>query len=137
MPLDRHGDIRYSFYVHMAKRLKVPMSSARARLFHLADLVRHSRDDTVVILEGRGGVEPLALVREARLAFLEDQVSRVDPGLQTFVLAGSLSTDLDDEALTRSLRELREAWTDAGRNVSKRKTSAKAPKVAARPRRRR
>jgi tRNA uridine 5-carboxymethylaminomethyl modification enzyme len=28
----------------MAKRLKVPMSSARARLFHLADLVRHSRD---------------------------------------------------------------------------------------------
>lgn len=64
------------------------MSSARARLFQLADLVRESRDETVVILETRGGSERLLASphyvavdhHSARLA-LNGEVSR--PGTRT------------------------------------------------------
>ena len=101
----------YIFYVHMAKRLKVPISTARGELFKLADLVRQSRDGTIVILEGRGGVEPVALVREAHLAYLEDRVAQMN--LQTptpFSLAGSLVATADDRTLSAALRELRQAW---------------------------
>ena len=95
----------------MAKRLKVPISTARGELFKLADLVRQSRDGTIVVLEGRGGVESVALVRETRLAYLEDRVAQMN--LQTptsFSLAGSLVTTVDDGTLSAALRELRQAW---------------------------
>ncbi len=108
----------YMFHVHMAKRLKVPISTARGELFKLADLVRQSRDGTIVILEGRGGVESVALVRETRLAYLEDRVAQMN--LQTptsFSLAGSLVTTVDDGTLSAALRELRQAWDRPARGA--------------------
>lgn len=95
----------------MAKRVPVPISTARKQLFQLADLVRKSGDDTVVVLEQRGGVEPVAMVREARLAYLEsraEELSKITG--KPFRLQGSLSTALDDEALERALKDLRSAW---------------------------
>lgn len=90
------------------------MSKARAKLFALADLVRGSGDDTAVVLEQRGGGEGVALVREARLNYLEDVVKQMEkPSEKPFRLAGSLSTDLDDEALTQLLKEVRKAWDPA------------------------
>ena len=95
----------------MSKRLKVPISTARGDLFKLADLVRQSRDGTIVVLEGRSGVEPVALVREARLAYLEDRVAQMNLQVPTpFSLAGSLVTTVDDETLNVALLELRQAW---------------------------
>ena len=89
------------------------MSKARAKLFALADLVRGSGDDTAVVLEQRGGGEGVALVREARLTYLEDVVKQMEkPSEKPFTLAGSLSSGLDDEALTETLRDLRKAWGD-------------------------
>jgi hypothetical protein len=96
----------------MGKRLKVPISAARKQLFQLTDLVRKSGDDTVVVLEQRGGVEPVALVREARLAYLEAQVERLDKREEKpFTLVGSLTTDLDEDELTDVLRQIRSEWT--------------------------
>ena len=112
------------------------MSSARARLFQLADLVRQSEDDTVVVFEARGGAEPVALVRESRLAFLEDQAARRAPASTSFALAGSLSTALDDDALSASLSELRRAW-GRGSTLASPKRTPGAPGVTARSRRRR
>src|SRR5947207_4944067 len=87
------------------------MSTGRARLFELAELVRSSGDDTVVVLEHRDGGEGVALVREARLAYLEDRVMQMDKQIEKpFTLAGSLSSDLDDRALLGVLKELRQAW---------------------------
>jgi hypothetical protein len=101
----------YMFHVHMAKRLKVPISTARGDLFKLADLVRQSRDGTIVVLEGRSGVESVALVREARLDYLEDRVAQMNLNAPTpFSLAGSLVTAVDDGTLSVALRELRQAW---------------------------
>ena len=117
----------------MSKRVRVAMSSARARLFQLADLVRESRDETVVILEARGGVEPVALVRESRLAFLENHASRAAAPSSPFVLAGSLMTDLDDDELAVSLRELRNDW---GRRTGTRPKPRRAPGQPAKTRRR-
>lgn len=96
----------------MVKRVKVPLSSARSDLFKLAELVRQSRDATVVVLEGRGGLEPVALVREARLAYLEERVAQMDTSTaQPFSLAGSLASGVDDETLAASLLDLRRAWS--------------------------
>ena len=65
----------------MARRLRVPISTARAKLFQLTDLVRNADEDTVVLLEQRGTVGGVALVREARLAYLEARVAALDkPG---------------------------------------------------------
>ncbi len=90
------------------------MSKARAQLFALADLVRGSGDDTAVVLEQRGGGEGVALVREARLNYLEDVVKQMEKASEKpFTLAGSLSSDLDDEALTAVLKDLRKAWDTA------------------------
>ena len=95
----------------MAKRLRLSISEARGRLFHLADLVRQAGDDTVVVLEQRGQAEPVALVREARLAYLEERVLQRDRTRDaSFTLAGSLASDLDDAALEQALREIREEW---------------------------
>jgi hypothetical protein len=90
------------------------MSKARAKLFALADLVRGSGDDTAVVLEQRGGGEGVALVREARLNYLEDAVKQMEkPSEKPFKLAGSLSSELDDKALTELLKDLRMEWGDA------------------------
>ena len=90
------------------------MSKARAKLFALADLVRGSGDDTTVVLEQRGGGEAVALVREARLNYLEDAVKQMEkPSEKPFTLAGSLSSELDDEALTELLKDLRKKWSNA------------------------
>ena len=95
----------------MGKRVKVPVSEARAKLFELTDLVRRS-DDTVVVLEHRGSGQHVALVREARLAYLETKVKELEKREEKpFKLAGSLTTDLDDEALEQALREIRREWT--------------------------
>jgi hypothetical protein len=84
------------------------MSKARAKLFALADLVRGSGDDTAVVLEQRGGGEGVALVREARLNYLEDAVKQMEkPSEKPFKLAGSMSSDLDDKALMELLKNLR------------------------------
>ena len=73
--------------------------------------MRGSGDDTAVVLEQRGGGEGVALVREARLNYLEDVVKQMEkPSEKPFTLAGSLSSGLDDEALTAVLRDLRQAW---------------------------
>ena len=89
------------------------MSKARAKLFALADLVRGSGDDTAVVLEQRGGGEGVALVREARLNYLEDAVKQMEkPAEKPFKLAGSLSSELDDKALTELLKDLRKEWGD-------------------------
>jgi hypothetical protein len=96
----------------MTKRLKVPLSTARAKLFQLSDLVTQSADETVVILERRGTSGHAALVREARLAYLEARVSEFDRrSEQPFGLAGSLSTALDDETVEQELRAIRREWT--------------------------
>jgi len=90
------------------------MSKARARLFDLADLVRKG-DDTVVILEERGSGEGVALVREARLDYLEDAVKereKLKPG--PLGVAGSLSSTLDDDDLQGVMTELRKAWSQRG-----------------------
>jgi hypothetical protein len=97
----------------MAKKVKVPVSTARARLFELADLVRRSGDEVTVVLEQRGEREGVALVREARLAYLEERVAQIDRQAGAFSLAGSLSTELDDEALETAMREIRKGWAAA------------------------
>ena len=90
------------------------MSKARAKLFALADLVRGSGDDTAVVLEQRGVGEGVALVREARLNYLEDVVKHMEkPSEKPFTLAGSLSSELDDKALTELLKDLRKEWGDS------------------------
>jgi len=87
------------------------MSKARSKLFALADLVRGSGDDLAVVLEQRGGGEGVALVREARLNYLEDAVKQLEkPAEKPFTLSGSLSSALDDEELTGVLKDLRKAW---------------------------
>lgn len=94
------------------KRVTVPISTARKQLFQLTDLVRKSGDDTVVVLEQRGTSERVALVREARLAYLEAQAAEVEKREQKpFKLAGSLKTNLDDDALEEALRQIRREWT--------------------------
>lgn len=89
------------------------MSKARARLFELADLVRQG-DDTVVVLEERGSADAVALVREARLNYLEDSVKHAaQREVTVFKVAGSLSSKLDDEELLGVLKDLRKAWQAA------------------------
>src|SRR5262245_45324298 len=87
------------------------MSKARSKLFALADLVRGSSDGLAVVLEQRGGGEGVALVREARLNYLEDAVKQLErPAEKPFTLSGSLSSALDDETLSGVLKDLRKAW---------------------------
>jgi hypothetical protein len=114
----------------MAKRVKVPISTARTKLFQLADLVRKSADDAVVVLEQRGETEAVALVRESRLAYLEDRVMQIDKGAAApFTVAGSLATDLDDGVLEQALHEIRQGWASGG-------TEHPAPAPPRKPRRR-
>lgn len=97
----------------MGRKLKVPISTARAKLFQLADTVRTSGDDTVVVLEQRGTSDAVALVRESRLAYLEEIAKQVEKkrNEKPFKLAGSMTTDLDPDTLERVMREIRKEWT--------------------------
>ena len=96
----------------MGKRVNVPISAARAKLFQLAELVRSSGEDAVVVLEQRGESDRVALVREARLAYLEARVSELErKERRPFRLAGSLRSDLDDAGLDAALRTIRREWT--------------------------
>jgi hypothetical protein len=89
------------------------MSKARARLFELAEFVRKG-DDAAVILEQRGHVDGIALVREARLEYLEDRVSKADQADEKpFRLAGSMSTDLSADELLALMKDLRKGWDPA------------------------
>jgi hypothetical protein len=98
----------------MAKLVRMPLTKARSRLFELANLVRQAADDTTVVFEQRGHSEGVALVREARLKYLEDRVMQMDKDLdKPFTLAGSLSSPLDDQDLEQVLKALRKAWTPA------------------------
>ena len=90
----------------------MPISTARKQLFQLTDLVRKSGDDTVVVLEQRGGVERVAMVRESRLAYLEAKVDEIAKApKRPFKLAGSLPTHLSEDAIEQVFRELRKGWT--------------------------
>lgn len=97
----------------MAKRVKVPISAARAKLFQLTDLVR-AGDDTVVVLEQRGGKDNVALVREARLAYLEARAAEAEKReakpAKPWRLAGSLKLLVSPEELDESLRDIRKEW---------------------------
>lgn len=94
----------------MARRLRIPISKARSQLFQLTDLVR-SGDDTVVVLEQRGGKDPVVLVREARLAYLEARAAEVDKReTKAFQLKGSITTTLSDEELEEVMRDIRRGW---------------------------
>jgi hypothetical protein len=111
--------------------MRVSISTARKRLFQLTDLVRQSGNDTVVVLEQRGRGEPVALVREAHLAYLEERVMQLEKKPRSpFVLAGSLASDLDEGALRQSLRELRAAW--ASSSPSEDETPPRARRARAR-----
>jgi len=92
----------------MARRLTVPITRARARLFELADVVS-AAPDTVVVLERRGSREAVALVRETRLAYLEAQAQAFERLRPTAsAVAGSLQSDLADDEVERALREIAE-----------------------------
>lgn len=96
----------------MGKKLRVPISTARANLFRLAETLRKAGDDTAVVLEQRGDAEPVVLVREARLAYLEGVATQFEKrDEKPFRLAGSGSTDLDPDTLERVMREIRREWT--------------------------
>jgi hypothetical protein len=115
----------------MDRRMKVPISAARAKLFQLADLVRSSDEDAVVVLEQRGEPDCVALVREARLAYLEARVSELERReRRPFKLAGSLTSTLDDAGLDAALRTIRMEWTP-------RETTRAASQRSAKGRRRR
>lgn len=93
------------------KRVKVPISSARSRLFELADIVRKG-DDTVVVFEQRGGLESVALVRESRLEYLESRVKELERKDQKpFKLRGSLKLAVSEEEFEEMLRDIRKGWT--------------------------
>ena len=95
----------------MAKRVNVPISTARRQLFQLADLVRKSDGDAIVVLEQRGESERVALVREARMAYLEERVMQLErQRAEPFSLAGSLSSAVADAALEEELHKLRLEW---------------------------
>ena len=94
------------------KRVKVPISSARSRLFELADLVRQSGDDTVVVFEQRGKGEGIALVRESRLEYLEARVAELERRKTgRFTARGSLKLAVGADKLEGALRQIRREWS--------------------------
>lgn len=94
----------------MARKVRVPISAARSRLFQLTEMVR-SGDDTVVVLEQRGGKEHVALVREARLAYLEAMAAEAEQrDAKPFRLAGSIKLLVSEQELEDSLKQIRREW---------------------------
>ena len=93
------------------KRVKVPISSARSRLFELADLVRTGGDDTVVVFEQRGGLEGVALVRESRLEYLETRLKELEKkDKKPFRLRGSLKLAVSEDEFETMLQDIRKGW---------------------------
>lgn len=90
--------------------VRMPISKARGQLFALADYVR--TNDVPVVLEQRGGLEAVALVRESRLAYLEATVAAFSApkAAGPLTLRGSLSTSLTDGEVDTALSSLRRAW---------------------------
>jgi hypothetical protein len=94
----------------MPRKVRVPISSARSRLFQLTEMVR-AGDDTVVVLEQRGSTEHVALVREARLAYLEARAAEAEKReAKPFRLQGSMTSTLSDDELDDVLRDIRRGW---------------------------
>lgn len=114
----------------MAKRLEVPISSARARLFQLAELLRESENDAAVVLRQRGIEDGVALVRESRLAYLEARVSELERrAAPSFSLRGSLRSSLDDDSLTSAMRTIRAEWgARAEPDPARRRPPARRPR---------
>ena len=113
----------------MAKPLRVPISTARTKLFQLTELVSQSGGDTSVVLEQRSGGEPVALVREAHLVYLEDRVAQIDrTEAAGFALAGSLESAVDDETLERVLREIRRQWGASSPPTGGPRTASRRPR---------
>jgi hypothetical protein len=94
------------------KRVKVSISSARSRLFELAELLRKSDDDTVVVFEQRGKGAGVALVRESRLSYLEARVAELEKReKKPFTLRGSLKLAVSEEEFEEGLRQIRREWS--------------------------
>jgi len=96
------------------KPLSLSISDARARLPELARYLSGAPDG-VVFIEHRDRAERLALITERRLRYLESLVgaSLVREG-GSFQLAGSMTSDLDDEELEEALMAVkREGETQA------------------------
>jgi hypothetical protein len=85
------------------KPLSLSISDARARLPELARYLSGAPDG-VVFIEHRDRAERLVLITERRLRYLESLVgaSLVREG-GSFRLAGSMTSDLDDEELDKAL----------------------------------
>ena len=93
------------------KRITVSISSARGRLFELADLVRQGGDDTVVVFEQRGTAEGVALVRESRLQYLEARVHELEKSpKKPFKVRGSLKLAVSADEFEEMLRQIRHEW---------------------------
>jgi hypothetical protein len=88
-------------------RRSLSISEARARLPELARYLS-ATPDGVVFIEHRDRAERLALVTERRLRYLESLVasSLVREG-GSFQLAGSMTSDLDDEGLEKALMDVK------------------------------
>ena len=92
-------------------RVAVSISSARIRLFELADFVRNGGDDTVVVFEQRGASEGLALVRESRLEYLESRVKELEKRNKPATLRGSLKLGVPESEFESTLKDIRTEWT--------------------------
>jgi hypothetical protein len=89
------------------RRDVVKISEARARLFELAERVRRKPGE-VVIIEQRDTRERLALTTEDHLLRLELQSDVLrKQAARPFRLAGSMTSDLSDDALEATLQEAR------------------------------
>jgi hypothetical protein len=90
-----------------AKGRTLTISEARARLPELARYLGKTPDG-VVFIEHRDRAERLALVTEKRLRYLESLVAAcaVREG-ESFLLAGSMTSDLDDKELEEALAAIK------------------------------
>ena len=99
----------------MAKRknrVAVSISSARSRLFELADFLRKSTDDTVVVFEQRGKAEGVALVRESHLEYLEARLAELENReKKPFTVRGSLKLAVSEQEFEDGLRQIRREWS--------------------------
>jgi hypothetical protein len=88
-------------------RRSLSISEARARLPELARYLAETPEG-VVLIEHRDRAERLALITERRLRYMESLLSAtlVQEG-GSFRLAGSMTSDLDDEGLEAALSALK------------------------------
>ena len=88
-------------------RRSISISEARARLPELARFLADTPQG-VVLIEHRDRAERLALITERRLRYLESLLAaslvRKDGSFQ---LAGSMTSDLDDDGLEEALSALK------------------------------